>query len=86
MGDRQHQTLLHGVAGQRNHPTPPFQKPKRLQEPAELFFQEIAKALPQNRKLLDPLCIRLSQTLKIGLLRNQLNRQVDVAQSLDLGS
>ena len=51
-----------------------------------MFFQEIAKALPQDRKLLDPLCIRLSETLKIGLLRNQLNRQVDVAQSLDLGS
>jgi len=42
-----------------------------LQEPAELFFQEIAKTLPQECKPLDPFCIRLSQTLKIGLLRNQ---------------
>lgn len=74
MGDCQHQPLLHGVVGQRNHPTPPFQKPERLQEPAEVFFQKIAKALPQDHKLLDPLCIRLPETLKIGLLRNQLNR------------
>jgi hypothetical protein len=73
MRNCQHQTFLDGVVGQRDHPTPPFQKPERLQEPAELFFQEIAKTLPQERKLFDPFCIRLSQTLKIGLLRNQLN-------------
>ena len=71
--------------GGQNHPAPPFQKLECLQEPAELFFDKDFAAPPNDRKLLHSLCIRLSKAVKIGLLGDQLNGQVDIAQPLHLG-
>ena len=86
MRDGQHQALLDFVVSQGNHPAPPSQKPEWLQKPAELLLEETPKELPQDRKLLYPFGIRFSEAFKIGLLRNQLYRQVNVAQSLHFRS
>ena len=48
MRDCQHRALLYVVVGQENHPAPPFQKPKCLQE----LFDETARAPPHHRKVL----------------------------------
>ena len=78
MRDRQHESFLSLVVGQRNHPTSALHKVERLEVPAAFQFQEVPEAVALVGQLLDPLLILQPGALEISFFRSQFDRQVHI--------
>src|SRR5215813_11959098 len=82
MRNRQHESLLNAVVGQRDHPASTFQIPERLEIPTAFPLQEVTESAALVGQLLGPLLILQARPVEINLFRDQLDRQINITQPL----